>query len=150
MKKSIITILICGALIIGLTGCVKNKLDIGDKSNIKITQNDVSMSIKDGTLTSTRATIILTNNSDKDFEYGNPYEIQIKKDGEWHKINVDLYFTLSAIILKPKESKEIEINWEEAYGRLPKGTYRIIKSISYKKEEGSFETFNLAVEFDIK
>ena len=80
----------------------------------------------------------------------NPYEIQIKKNGEWHKINVELTFTLPAFSLKSKESKEIELNWENGYGKLSSGTYRIIKSIDYEKEEGNFETFNIAVEFNIE
>ena len=109
MKKTMLTILICGFMVLGITGCgnSKNEFDIGNKSDIKISQNDVVMTIKDGTLKNTGATLVLTNNSDKNFQYGNPYEIQIKKDGEWHKINVELTFTLPAFSLKSKESKEI-------------------------------------------
>lgn len=151
MKKTIFTILICGFMILGLTGCEnsKNEFDIGNKSDVQISQNDVSLSIKDGTLKNTGATLVLTNNSDKDFHYGNPYKIEIKKDGEWHKINVQLDFTLPAFGLKAKETKEIELDWEHGYGKLASGTYRIIKSIDYEKEEGNFETFNVAVEFTI-
>ena len=81
MNKIIFAILLCGVLILGTTGCrnSKNGFDIGNKSDIKISQNDVSMSIKDGTLSNTGVTLVLTNNSDKDFQYGNPYEIEIKK-----------------------------------------------------------------------
>ncbi len=152
MKKTMLTILICGFMVLGITGCgnSKNEFDIGNKSDIKISQNDVVMTIKDGTLKNTGATLVLTNNSDKNFQYGNPYEIQIKKNGEWHKINVELTFTLPAFSLKSKESKEIELNWENGYGKLSSGTYRIIKSIDYEKEEGNFETFNIAVEFNIE
>ena len=151
MKKTILTILLCGVLALGITGCgkTKNEFDIGDKSDIIISENDVTMSIKEKTLTDTSATIILTNNSDKDFQYGNPYEIEIKKDGEWHKINVELNFTLPAFDLKSGESKEIKLGWKEGYGKLASGTYRIIKHVSYEKEEGNFETFNIAVEFNI-
>ena len=151
MKKTILTILLCGFLVLGITGCgkTKNEFDIGGKSDIIISENDVTMSIKDGTLTDTSATIILTNNSDKDFQYGNPYEIEIKKDGEWHKINAELDFNLPAFDLKSGESKEIKLGWKYGYGKLASGTYRIIKSISYEKEEANFETFNIAVEFNI-
>ena len=95
MKKTILTILLCGVMVLGMTGCgkQKNEFDIGNKSDIKISQNDVIMTIKEGTLTNKSATLILTNNSDKNFQYGTPYEIEIKKDGEWHKINVELNFT---------------------------------------------------------
>ena len=129
MKKTILTILLCGVMVLGMTGCgkQKNEFDIGNKSDIKISQNDVIMTIKEGTLTNKSATLILTNNSDKNFQYGTPYEIEIKKDGEWHKINVELNFTMPAFQLLSKESKEIELDWENEYGKLAKGTYRIIK-----------------------
>lgn len=151
MEKTILTILLCGVMVLGMTGCgkQKNEFDIGNKSDIKISQNDVIMTIKEGTLTNKSATLVLTNNSDKNFQYGNPYEIEIKKDGEWHKINVELNFTLPAFHLLPKESKEIELNWENEYGKLSKGTYRIIKGINYEYEEGKYKSFNVAVEFTI-
>ena len=151
MKKTILTILLCGVMVLGMTGCgkQKNEFDIGNKSDIKISQNDVIMTIKEGTLTNKSATLVLTNKSDKNFQYGNPYEIEIKKDGEWHKINVELNFTLPVFHLLPKESKEIELNWENEYGKLSKGTYRIIKGINYEYEEGKYKSFNVAVEFII-
>ena len=107
------------------------------------------MTIKEGTLTNKSATLILTNNSDKNFQYGTPYEIEIKKDGEWHKINVELNFTMPAFQLSARENNEIEINWENGYGKLEKGTYRIIKEIDYEYEEGKYKSFNIAVEFTI-
>mgnify|MGYP004560262377 FL=1 len=151
MKKTILTILLCGVMLLGMTGCgkQKNEFDIGNKSDIKISQNDVTMTIKEGTLTNKSATLVLTNNSDKNFQYGNTYEIEIKKDGEWHKINVELNFDMPAFPLSSKESKEIELDWENGYGKLAKGTYRIIKGINYEYEEGKYETFNAAIEFTI-
>lgn len=151
MKKTILTILLCGVMVLGMTGCgkQKNEFDIGNKSDIKISQNDVIMTIKEGTLTNKSATLVLTNNNDKNFQYGNPYEIEIKKDGEWHKINIELNFDMPAFQLLSKESKEIELYWENEYGKLAKWTYRIIKGIDYEYEEGKYETFNVAIEFTI-
>ena len=152
MKKRLLIIFLCGVMALGVTGCgkQKNELDIGNKSNIKISQNDVIMTIKEGTLTNKSATLVLTNHSDKNFQYGNPYEIEIKKDGEWHKINVELYFDMPAFQLSAKESNEIELDWENEYGKLTEGTYRIIKEIDYEYEEEKYENFNIAVEFNIK
>ena len=151
MKRVTLIALMCVCVVLGLTGCgkQKNEFDIGNKSDIKISQNDVIMTIKEGTLTNKSATLVLTNNSDKNFQYGTPYEIEIKKDGEWHKINVELNFTMPAFQLSARENKEIEINWENGYGKLAKGTYRIIKGIDYEYEEGKYKSFNIAVEFTI-
>ena len=76
MKRKLFVILLCGVMVLGMTGCgkQKNELNIGNKSDIKISQNDVTMTIKDGTLTNKSVTLVLTNNSDKNFQYGNPYE----------------------------------------------------------------------------
>ena len=139
-------------MVLGMTGCVKlkNEFDIGSKSNIIISQNDVTMTIKKGTLTNKSATLVLTNNSDKNLEYGYPYEIEIKKDGEWHKINVELNFNLPAYILKSNTTKEIELKWENGYGKLASGDYRIIKGINVEKEDGTFETFYVSAEFTIE
>lgn len=81
MQKTILTILLCGGMVLLMTGCgkQKNELDIGNKSDIKVSQNNVIMTIKAGTLTNKSATLVLTNYSDKNFQYGSPYEIEIKK-----------------------------------------------------------------------
>lgn len=150
--KKILTILLCGIMVLVMAGCgkAKNKFDIGNKSNIKISQNDVTMTIKDGTLTNKSVTLILTNNSDRKIQYGSPYEIEIKKNGEWYKINAKLNFTLPLFILESKKKNEFKLNFEEGYGKLPSGTYRVIKKIDKEKEDGLFDSFYVAAEFTIK
>lgn len=152
MKKMVFVILLCGVLILTMTGCVKtkNKLDIGNKSNIKALKNDVIMTIKDGTLTNKSVTLVLINNSDKKIQYGSSYEIEIKKNDEWHKINAELNFTLQLFILESKKKNEFELNFEDGYGKLPSGTYRVIKKIDKEKEDGVFDSFYVAAEFTIK
>lgn len=152
MKKMVFVILLCGVLILTMTGCVKtkNKLDIGNKSNIKALKNDVIMTIKDGTLTNKSVTLVLINNSDKKIQYGSSYEIEIKKNDEWHKINAELNFTLQLFILESKEKNEFKLNFEDGYGKLPPGTYRVIKKIDKEKEDGVFDSFYVSTEFTIK
>ena len=152
MKKMVFVILLCGVMVLAMTGCknVKNKLDIGNKSNIKALKNDVIMTIKDGTLTNKSVTLVLINNSDKKIQYGSSYEIEIKKNDEWHKINAELNFTLQLFILESKEKNEFELNFEDGYGKLPSGTYRVIKKIDKEKEDGVFDSFYVSTEFTIK
>ena len=59
MKKTILTILLCGVMVLGMTGCGKQKYEyaIGNKSDIKISQNDGITTIKEGTLTNKSAPI---------------------------------------------------------------------------------------------
>lgn len=152
MKKTILAILVCGVMFLGLTGCGtnKNEFDIGNKSDIEIVEKGVSLSVKEDTLTKVGATLILKNDSDVEVEYGEPYEIEIKKDGEWHKINVELNFNLPAYILKSNTTKEIELEWQNGYGKLASGDYRIIKGINVEKEDGTFEIFYVSAEFTIE
>ena len=54
---------------LGVLECEKSKrnFEIGDKSDINILQNDVTMTIKEKNLTNKGTTLVLTNNSDKNF-----------------------------------------------------------------------------------
>lgn len=152
MMKKTLTFIFYIVMALGITGCEtnKNEFDIGEKSNIEIIESEVSFFVEEETLMNTGGTFILKNNSDKTFEYGNPYEMEIKEGNEWHKINVELNFSLPSFQLDTGESKEIEINWENGYGKLSPGEYRIIKDINFEKEEGTYETFFVAAEFTIK
>lgn len=152
MKKIIISTLICCFIMFSLVGCTKNKnnFSIGKVSNIKILEKGVSLSIKDKTLTNKGVTLILKNDSDYEIQYGASEEIEIKKNGKWHKINVDTISILPIFILKPQEQEEIVVEWEYEYGKLTPGNYRIIKSIGIEKKDKSYETFYVSAEFIIK
>ena len=147
MKKRIILIVL---LLFVITGCNSNQFDIGEKSKIIVTKKDVILKVKEGSLKPTEATFILKNNSDVDIQYGVPYELEIKKDGVWHSINVEISFILPAYILKAKEEREIKLNWENSYGVLAKGEYRMIKDYSVENDNGYYDSFFVAVEFEIK
>ncbi len=149
MKKTIITILLCGALLLGLTGCGKTKseFEIGNKSNITISNNDITMAIKDGTLTNEGTTLVLKNDSDKLLRYSEEYRIQVKQDENWYNINVELEFNVPLWELETNSEKEIELNWKHSYGKLPSGEYRIIKQVYFENEED--QKFYISAEFNI-
>lgn len=77
------------------------------------------------------STITLHNKTDENYTYGEPYFIEVQKNDFWYKLRPknELNFILIGYILKPDESKEIDIDWSYGYGKLPKGDYRIIKSV---------------------
>ena len=68
--------------------------------------------------------------------YGDSYTIEVKKDDEWQELKADMFFNDIAYTIESKKSKEITINWENTYGKLEFGKYRLIKKISYEKEKG--------------
>ncbi len=150
MRKTILTILLCMVIVLGTTGCgSSNTFDVGDVSDIEISnKEDVSLSIKGGTLKSTGVTLVLTNDSDELLHYDEVYEIEIKKDNKWHKINVELYFNEPLWGVEQNSKEEIELKWEHEYGKLAKGDYRIIKEVYFENEEE--QKFYVSVEFTIK
>lgn len=152
MKKKLLTILFCGVMFLGIIGCknIKNEFDVVDESNIQIENTDVSLFIEKETLKNTAATFILKNNSNKNYQYGLAWELEMKEDGKWHKLDVLLNFNSLKLSLNANESKELNMNWENSYGKLAKGTYRLVKHIDYEYEEGNFEEFYVAAEFTIE
>ena len=152
MKKKILAILLCGVILLGITGCGSNNtFDIGSKSDIEISNNvDVSLSIKEETLDNTGVTLILENNSDKLLRYDEVYEIEVKKDDKWHKINVELYFNEPLWGVNPKSKDEIDLNWEYGYGKLTPGEYRIIKEVFFESDSVQEPEFYIAAEFAIE
>ncbi len=154
MKRAILTILICGVMVLGLTGCgkTKNGFDIGSKSDIQISEKDVSLSIKEGTLKNTGATLILENNSNTSIVYGNPYWIENEENEEWFKVKTinDLNFTLPEFGCYPNEKKEINIDWEYGYGKLSSGKYRIVKDVDFEYEDDTRKSFYVTAEFIIE
>ncbi len=154
MKKTIIAILICGIMILGITGCGSSKHDVnvGYKSNVEVVKNNITLSLKEGTLKDTGATFILKNSSDITVLYGNPYWIEKETDGKWSKVKTveDMNFTLPEFGLLPKETKEFNINFEYGYGKLAFGKYRLVKDITVEYEDDTRESFNVTAEFTIE
>ena len=151
MQKKFLIILMC-ALLLVLTGCGKeeSKFTVEGESRTEIeTKKDVVLSVKKGSLSKEGVTLILKNNSKDDYEYSNLYELEIKQDGKWHKIDVEVDPNSPSFDLKAGKSAEVSINWKSTYGKLGKGKYRIIKDIDYEYDEDVYGVFNVAVEFEI-
>lgn len=101
-------------------------------SKQKISDKELGIEIKDGTITKDEVTIIYKNATDQTMMYGAKYSLEYKIFGTWFvikpiDINPSYLFMLYAI--KPGTSKERTIKWEEMYGHLRKGKYRIVHDI---------------------
>lgn len=145
MKNKLLSIMLCGIMIIGMTGCEGkkesvNKKDISgqnENSDIKINEIEgISMTIKDGTLTRTCATIIITDLSNKNNTYGIAYRIDKKENGKWESLKTidgkkwnEVNWNLKGYEIDENNQLEFEYNWEDLYGRLENGKYRLVKSI---------------------
>lgn len=144
MKKKIFSIIFCGILLLGLTGCKNERVD-----------NKVSLTIKEDTLAPIGVTLILKNESNTDYSYGEPYYIEQEIDGNWSKVQTihDVVFNLPAYGLESGKSVEFSINWTYGYGQLKSGKYRIVKQIFEKTDselhDSNIVSFNVYAEFEI-
>lgn len=119
-----------------------------------LNKDEVLLSLKANTLSSSSATFKLTNNTNKEYWYGPDYIIEQKQDGYFKEIVLDYPLTWNdiAYTLKANDEVELHINWEDDYGQLPKGQYRLVKKI-FKEEDIPIDDSKLVylyAEFDIK
>lgn len=148
MKKIILASLISLTLLLGLTGCT-NKIDkiIGAESSVTIETDEITLKVKEDTLTKKGATFILENNRKEAINYNSAYTIEVKRANVWHELNIINEFVDETYEVDPKSTDQITIDWESSYLKLPKGEYRVIKEITVPS---TLELFYVAGEFTIK
>ncbi len=98
---------------------------------------DITMKIKEGTLTNAGATLIIKDKTGDDHTYGDWYRIDKKENNGWVKqepIVDDYYFNMIGYIADENNEVELPTNWESLYGELSKGEYRIVKTTLDGKE----------------
>ena len=100
--------------------------------NIKQIDN-VSMSIKEGTLSSLGATIIIEDNSDNNNVYGEHYWIEIDNNGLCSELNVisdGSVYPLVPHFVSEDGTIQFNIVWKYKYGELKSGNYRLIMGLN--------------------
>ena len=131
MRKKVWMILTIIIVVIAITAI---SIWLSQPNKQKTNQVDgVSIEIKEGTLTNTGATIIITDTTNKDYSYGEPYKIDKKENGKWieaPKVKEDVFFNMPAYQLDENNEIVREVNWEWIYGELTPGTYRFVTDAS--------------------
>ncbi len=144
MKKILLSLM----FIISLTGCSTNIDElIGNESSIIIETNEITLKVKEDTLTKDGATFVLENNREEVITYNDAYTIEVKKDNKWYELNIIIEFVDASYELESKNTDEITIDWSESYLTLPKGEYRLIKEVTIPE---TLELFYVASTFTIK
>lgn len=148
MKKIVLGILIGLTSVFLLTGCT-NEIDklITTESDVKIENSNVTLKVREETLTNKGATFILENNRKDIIDYTLAYEIEAKRDNKWYKLGIIAEFVEEIYEVDAKSTDQIIVDWEKTYLKLPKGEYRLIKEISVPS---TLELFYVAGEFTIK
>lgn len=135
-----------------MVGCVNEDL----QPTVYETVNnlvDVTMTVKEGTVSINGLTLILENNSDENYIYGEAYVLEKKIASDWYQVPIllDEYgFEDIGYLLDSLTKSEWKVGWEWLYGSLDGGEYRIVKSMLDVKEAGNYETNYLAAPFTIE
>ena len=110
----------------------ENKKEIYENNNTNISVNDkkiknVQIKIEEDTISSSGVSIIITDNNNEPYTWGENYTVQKKVKNEWKTLNANMNFNSNAYVLDKNNQLRQNINWINVYGNLPKGTYRIEK-----------------------
>lgn len=146
MKKRVIIVLgvlVLLIVILALIICFKPR----EVKDLNLAEN-IAMKIKDGSLTNTGATVIITDlsgNENLDL-ISKEFKIDYKKNNKWYKLeskikNEVIVSTSDNAMENGDNTYTQEINWERYYGKLDKGHYRIVKEVK--------TNLYIAVEFDL-
>lgn len=104
--------------------------------------NNITMAIKEGTLTNEGATVIITDKNEKKYSYSSWFIIEKKQNGNWVKLELlnpkDTVGEIG-IVRDNEEVVEMNINWTDQYGKLSPGEYRLVKNID---DNGEFKYFS--------
>mgnify|MGYP004594355023 FL=1 len=146
MKKRVIIVLgvlVVLIVILALIICFKPR----EIKNINLAEN-ITMKIKDGSLTNTGVTVIITDLSgDENVDLINrKFKIDYKKNDKWYRLeskikNEVTVMTTDNVMENGDNTYTQEINWVRYYGKLDKGHYRIVKEVK--------TNLYIAAEFDI-
>ena len=104
---------------------------------------DITMEIKEGTLTKTGATIVITDLSGKNNTFSKEFRVDQKRGEKWYTLKDKSKNEVDVMTGQKEEDKKLEqeLNWEKNYGTLSDGKYRIVKEINNK---------DIVVEFEIE
>lgn len=108
---------------------------------------NVTMTIKEGTLTNTGATVVITDTNTNKNTFDSEYRIDKKVNDGWveaKRIDNNFAFKDLAWVAGNDNTITNNINWEKLYGELEKGQYRIVKKVDGKM------FCAIQVEFEIK
>lgn len=140
MKKRVIIVL--SSLVVFVLAIICTIVLIPNYAEPIDLAEDITMEIKEGTLTKTGATIVITDLSGKNNTFNKEFRIDQKRGGKWYTLKDKSKNEVNVMPGQEEDKKlEQELNWEKNYGTLSDGYYRIVKKINNK---------DIVVEFEIE
>ncbi len=111
----------------------------------------VTMTVKEGTVSSASLKVVFENNSSSQCTYGEYFCLEKKINGSWYQVPVviDGDYAFNLIAYEVAGEREWTIDWEWLYGSLDTGEYRIVKDVLDFRDVGDYDKYYLAAEFTI-
>ena len=113
----------------------------------------LTLSVKD--VTESGLTLVCTQSGGEltgELQTGSDYKLKVLKEA-WEDVPPiieDYGWTTEAYMVTKNDVTEFEIKWEWLYGKLPAGTYRLVKGFTGFRESGDYGNFAYWIEFKIK
>lgn len=113
----------------------------------------LTLSVKD--VTESGLTLVCTQSGGEltgELQTGSDYKLIVLKEA-WEDVPTiieDYGWTAEAYMIAKDDVTEFEIKWEWLYGKLPAGTYRLVKGFTDFRESGDYDNFAYWTEFEIK
>ncbi len=130
MKKGLTSFLATLLLLMAafMPGCTV-EAQMGEKSPYEaIALENVSMQLTD--ITPTGALLTITDKNESPFVYGEWFALEKKEGSEWFGLHPIIEnYSFFDLGYRPNLNGKviIEMDWEKLYGKLPKGSYRVLK-----------------------
>ncbi len=108
--------------------------DIEDAKPLKEINPEMEMKVIEESITRTGANFLVIHNT-QNFSYGKDFTICKKDNGVWKELApLDFdYVVIDIAYISTESPCEIKVNWEDLYGKLPNGEYKIVKQYSIDK-----------------
>ena len=113
----------------------------------------LTLSVKD--VTESGLTLVCTQSGGEltgELQTGSDYKLIVLKEA-WEDVPtiIENYgWDMIAYGVAKDDVTEFEYNWEWLYGKLPAGTYRMVKGFTEYRESGDYDNFAYWTEFEIK
>lgn len=108
-----------------------------------------TISLKDDTLTSTSTTIIISDTNQNN-EYSMEFSIYKKELNKWVLMNQkkkEVEWETRLFFVDNEGNLELDQNWQDIYGELSKGEYKLVKYVTDSKNNNSC---TISVDFNIE
>ena len=159
MKRKLTSWALAGLLALSLTGCGSGGPELGEVFDGTVNDYDsVTMTVVEGTAAPGQVSVEVVNDTDLDVYSSVPedFGLQIQQDGLWYWLErqdpgteTDA-FASKAVVLAPGASQEFICAWNDSYGTLKPGRYRVTNWAFANPVPGADSVhFLLAAEFTL-